>query len=343
MESRCPTPCGRTGPGLPPLLGRGSGSPWWPSAWPAPGCPHCPLLVGWSVLPPQAAPSPVPLGAGRGAGLVPSPAPASLLFSPAPRPSLLRPRAQAPSPPVVALSHAQTHISLYLAFLQISQKQNKTKQNPPSRSPCLSPLVPQAGLHVELSTSSLGVRLLVSSPRLPTPLHPPASCPSQGASRVPARCSSGPPAAKAPMLKSGPPLLRPPPFLPLLAHSRSPESRSSCLADRNLCRRGAWGWRARDRQQTGSTSRGVGGDKHWRTQLRGGAGREHGKRRHSGAALTGQATTEGSPPWRRVLGSPVLHLPQQPPAGVPHSAQKTGEPLHWRAGQRKPAHNTVFI
>ena len=152
---------------------------------------------------------------------------------------------------------------------------------------------------------------------------------------MPARCSSGPPAAKAPMLKSGPPLLRPPPFLPLLAHSRSPESRSSCLADRNLCRRGAWGWRARDRQQTGSTSRGVGGDKHWRTQLRGGAGREHGKRRHSGAALTGQATTEGSPPWRRVLGSPVLHLPQQPPAGVPHSAQKTGEPLHWRAGQRK--------
>ena len=137
------------------------------------------------------------------------------------------------------------------------------------------------------------------------------------------------------MLKSGPPLLRPPPFLPLLAHSRSPESRSSCLADRNLCRRGAWGWRARDRQQTGSTSRGVGGDKHWRTQLRGGAGREHGKRRHSGAALTGQATTEGSPPWRRVLGSPVLHLPQQPPAGVPHSAQKSGEPLHWRAGQRK--------
>ena len=218
MESSCLTPCGRTGPGLPPpLLGRGSGSPWWPSAWPAPGCPHCPLLVGRTVLPPPAAPSPVPLGAGRGAGLVPSPAPASLLLSPAPRPF---PTGSCP------LSCSDSHLSLLSCPSDLSKNKNKN----PTESQSLSQPPGPAGRTACRAEHQLPWGPppgLLSSPRLLTPLHPPAPCPSQGASRVPARCSSGPPAAKALMLKSGPPLLRPPPFLPLLAHSFVPQNRGA--------------------------------------------------------------------------------------------------------------------
>lgn len=93
---------------------------------------------------------------------------------------------------------------------------------------------------------------------------------------------------------------------------RSPESRSSCLADRNPCPRGAWGWRARDRQQTGSTSRGVAGDEHWRTQLRGGAGREHGKRPHSGAALTGRRQPKEAGPGGASCGARFFLYPSSP-------------------------------
>ena len=105
-------------------------------------------------------------------------------FLPQPPPPCCSHQPHAPSPPVAALSHARTHISLYLAVLQISQK-TKTK-TPPSRSPCLSPLVPQAGLHVELSTSSRGVRLLVSSP---LPASSPPSIPQPPApAREPLGC-----------------------------------------------------------------------------------------------------------------------------------------------------------
>ena len=326
MESSCLTPCGRTGPGLPPpLLGRGSGSPWWPSAWPAPGCPHCPLLVGRSVLPPQAAPSPVPLGAGRGAGLVPSPAPASLLLSPAPRPF---PTGSCP------LSCSDSHLSLLSCPSDLSKNKNKN----PTESQSLSQPPGPAG-----RTACRAEHQLPWGPPpglLPSP--PPHPPPSPSLLPQPGSLSGASPMLFRPTCGQGShaEVWTPaPPPASLLASPRSlfrsPESRSSCLADRNPCPRGAWGWRARDRQQTGSTSRGVGGDEHWRIQLRGGAGREHGKAAFRGSA-DGEATTEGSRPWRRVLRSPVLPLPQQPSAGVPHSARKTGEPLHWRAGQRKP-------
>ena len=225
----------------------------------------------------------------------------------------------APSPPVTALSHARTHISLYLVVLQISQKKTKN----PTESQSLSQPPGPAGRTACRAEHQLPWGPppgLLSSPRLLTPLHPPASCPSQGASRVPARCSSGPPAAKALMLKSGPPLLRPPPFLPLLAHSLVPRiaelvpsgPKSLPSWSRNLCPRGAWGWRARDRQQTGSTSRGVGGDEHWRTQLRGGAGREHGKRPHSGAALMGRRQPKEAGPGGASCGARFFLYPSSP-------------------------------
>lgn len=234
-----------------------------------------------SVLPPQAAQAPVPLGAGRGGGTDPSPAPASLLLSPAPRPSLLWAPGTCPFPTSSCpLTCSDSHISLYLAHLQISQKKKK-KPTQPSRSPCLRPLVPQAGLHV-LSTSSHGVRLLVSSP---LPASSPPSIP-QPPGPQPGSLSGACPMLFRPTCSQGSQAevwTPAPPPASLLASPRSlPEPRSSCPADRNLCPRGAWGWRARDRQQTRSTSRGVGGDERWRTQRRGGADRKHGKRQRSG-------------------------------------------------------------
>lgn len=118
-----------------------------------------------------------------------------------------------------------SHLSLLSSPSDLSKKKNKKQ---PSRSPCLRPLVPQAGLHV-LSTSSHGVRLLVSSPlpasSPPSIPQPPGPQPGSLSGACP-RCSSGPPAAEALRLKSGPRLLRPPPFLRLLAHSQNRGARA---------------------------------------------------------------------------------------------------------------------
>lgn len=273
-----PDPCGRTRPGLRPLLGRGSGSPRWRARWQALG----PLQAAGTVplLVAQVCPS-SPGSSGScspGGGADPSPAPASLLLSPAPRPSLLWAPGTCPFPTSSCpLTCSDSHISLYLALLQISQKKKTTESQSLSQTPGPSgrtarpehqlPWGPPPGL--------------LSSPRLLTSLHPPASW---AAAWEPLRCLPAmlfrPTCSRGSQAEVWTPA---PPPASLLASPRSlPEPRSSCPADRNLCPRGAWGWRARDRQQTRSTSRGVGGDERWRTQRRGGADRKHGKRQRSG-------------------------------------------------------------
>lgn len=173
----------------------------------APGCPHYPPAGGLvSPSSPGGSLSCSPGGGVWGVQGEASSFPSPLLLAALTSPMHLPPLGPLHTP----LPHQQlpTHISLYLALLQISQK------NPRSHSPCLSPLVPQAG-PAPVGPASWSL--------LSPPSHPPPSTSllgrSQEASQVPARCSSGPPAAKALRLKSGPPLLRPPPFLPLLTHS----------------------------------------------------------------------------------------------------------------------------
>lgn len=154
----------------PPLLGRGSDSPWWPSAWFRSRLPAVsPCWWASSSFLPRRVPFLFPWGQGvQGvASSFPSPLLLAALTSPTPLPPL--------GPLHTPLPHQQlpTHISLYLALLQISQK------TPRSHSPCLSPLVPQAG-PAPVGPASWS---LLSPPS--HSLHPPASW---AAARKPLRC-----------------------------------------------------------------------------------------------------------------------------------------------------------
>ena len=171
LESRCQVPCGPTGPSLPPpLLGRGS------DLAPLQAVCTVPLLVGrFCPSSPGGSLSRSPGGGGwcvqgEEASSFPSPLLLGGITSPTPLPPL--------GPPSTPLPHQQlpTHISLYLALLQISQKY------PRSHSPCLGPLVPQAGA-APVGPASWSL--------LSRPSHPRPSTSLPGAGGKPLRCQPG--------------------------------------------------------------------------------------------------------------------------------------------------------
>ena len=145
---------------------------------------------------------------GEEASSFPSPLLLGGITSPTPLPPL--------GPPSTPLPHQQlpTHISLYLALLQISQKY------PRSHSPCLGPLVPQAGA-APVGPASWSL--------LSRPSHPRPSTSLPGAGGKPLRCQPGalqahlrPRRAQAEVWSPAPP----PASLPASPHSltHSPEA-----------------------------------------------------------------------------------------------------------------------